>query len=104
MRHIGGPRRWRTLSVLATLAALAQCTAPPTTIEQIRARGELRVATLNLPTTYYIGAQGPEGLEFELAQAFARSLGVRLAMTPYETETQAIEALRTGGADLSKEA
>ncbi len=101
MRHIGGPRRWRTLSVLATLAALAQCTAPPTTIEQIRARGELRVATLNLPTTYYIGAQGPEGLEFELAQAFARSLGVRLAMTPYETETQAIEALRTGGADLA---
>ncbi len=56
MRHIGGPRRWRTLSVLATLAGLVQCTAPPTTIEQIRERGELRVATLNLPTTYYIGA------------------------------------------------
>ena len=101
MRHIGGPRRWRTLSVLATLAGLVQCTAPPTTIEQIRERGELRVATLNLPTTYYIGAQGPEGLEYELAADFARSLGVRLAMTPYESERQAVEALRTGEADMA---
>ena len=38
---------------------------------EIRARGELRVVTLNLPTCYYFGAQGTEGLEFELATAFA---------------------------------
>ncbi|MGE0582077.1 MAG: membrane-bound lytic murein transglycosylase MltF [Steroidobacteraceae bacterium] len=101
MRHIVGPRQWRALSVLATLAGLAQCTAPPTTIEQIRERGELRVATLNLPTTYYIGSQGPEGLEYELARDFARTLGVRLAITPFETERQALEALRTGGADIA---
>lgn len=101
MRHIGGPRRWRALSVLATLAGLAQCTAPPSTIEQIRERGELRVATLNLPTTYYYGAQGPEGLEYELARDFARTLGVRLAIAPYENEQQALEALRTGQADIA---
>jgi membrane-bound lytic murein transglycosylase F len=101
MRHIGGPRWWRTLSVLATLTGLAQCTAPPTTIEQIRGRGELRVATLNLPTTYYFGSQGPEGLEYELARDFARSLGVRLSITPYEDESQVLEALRTGSADVA---
>ncbi len=101
MRHIGGPSRWRALSVLTTLAGLAQCTAPPTTLEQIRERGELRVATLNLPTTYYFGSQGPEGLEYELARDFARSLGVRLAITPYEDERHVLEALRKGSADIA---
>ena len=48
-------------------------------LEEIRARGELRVATLNSPTTYFIGAEGPEGLEYELAERFATSLGVDLA-------------------------
>ncbi|MGD9598206.1 MAG: membrane-bound lytic murein transglycosylase MltF [Steroidobacteraceae bacterium] len=101
MRHVGGPWRWRVLSVLAALVGLAQCTAPPSTLEQIRARGELRVATLNLPTTWYQGAQGAEGLEYELASGFARTLGVRLAMTPYENEWQMLEALRTGEADVA---
>lgn len=101
MRHIGGPRQWRALSVLATLAGLAQCTAPPATLEQIRERGELRVATLNLPTTYYYGSQGPEGLEYELARDFARTLGVRLAITPYEGEREVLEALRKGDADIA---
>lgn len=101
MRHVGSPRRWRALSVLAALASLVQCTAPPTTMEQIRERGEVRFATLNLPTTFYQGAQGPEGLEYELARDFARSLGVRLAITPYESEEQVLEALRTGAADIA---
>lgn len=100
MRHVDGPWRWRALAVLAA-AALTQCTAPPSTLEQIHARGELRVATLNLPTTFYQGAQGPEGLEYGLASAFARSLGVRLVMRPYENEEQVRDALRTGAADIA---
>ncbi|MEZ5533603.1 MAG: membrane-bound lytic murein transglycosylase MltF [Steroidobacteraceae bacterium] len=101
MRHVGDPWRWRVLSVLGALAGLAQCTAPPSTLEQIRGRGELRVATLNLPTTWYQGAQGIEGLEYDLASGFARTLGVRLTMTPYENEWQMLEALRTGDADIA---
>ncbi|MBV6415516.1 MAG: Membrane-bound lytic murein transglycosylase F [Steroidobacteraceae bacterium] len=101
MRHVDGPWRWRVLTVLATTAGLAQCTAPPSTLGQIRARGELRVATLNLPTTFYQGAQGPEGLEYRLASGFAGRLGVRLTMRPYENERQVQEALRTGEADIA---
>lgn len=101
MRRFDGPPWWRALSVLAALVGLTQCTAPPSTLEQIHARGELRVGTLNLPTTYYIGAQGPEGLEYLLARDFARSLGVRIAMTPYENERRLLEALRAGDVDIA---
>lgn len=101
MRRFRGPSWWRTLGVLAVLAGLAQCSAPPSTLEQIRARSELRVGTLNLPTTYYFGAQGPEGIEYQLARGFAESLGVRLAMTPYPSEGELLEALRSGAVDVA---
>lgn len=49
-------------------------------LAEIRERGELRVATLNGPTTYFIGPEGPEGPEYELAAKFAAQLGVRLVL------------------------
>lgn len=101
MRRSCGPSWWRTLGVLAVLVGLAQCSAPPSTLEQIRARNEVRVGTLNLPTTYYFGAQGPEGIEYLLARGFAESLGVRLAMTPYASKGELLEALRSGEVDLA---
>ena len=42
--------------------------------------------TLNLPTCYYLGSQGTEGLEFELARSFAAQLGVTLSMYPVANE------------------
>ncbi len=71
----------------AVMLLLAGCAAPqPSALEQIHARGELRVVTLNLPTCYYLGAQGTEGLEFDLAQRFAAQLGVKLVMYPVANE------------------
>lgn len=61
---------------------LPACTPEPATLEQIRTHRELRVVTLNSPTTYYEGAHGPEGLELSLAQQFATELGVALVMYP----------------------
>src|SRR5579863_1653402 len=55
-------------------------------VDEIRQRGELRVVTLNLPTCYYLGAQAPEGLEYELASQFAAQLGVKLNMYPVANE------------------
>ena len=40
-------------------------------MHRIMKRGELRVVTLNSPTCYYLGAQGEEGFEFQLASRFA---------------------------------
>jgi membrane-bound lytic murein transglycosylase F len=65
------------LAIIATLL-LGTCSQAPTVLEQIIRAGELRVVTRNLPSTYYLGAGGPQGPEFDLASRFAADLGVRL--------------------------
>jgi membrane-bound lytic murein transglycosylase F len=93
-----------TLAALLGLACgLAACSrsTPPTAADPIRTRGELRVVTLNLPTCYYLGAQGTEGLEFELATAFAARLGVRLNMYPVANERAMQAELAAGRADIA---
>jgi peptidoglycan lytic transglycosylase F len=93
-----------TLSaVVALLAWLAGCSrdGAPATLTEIRARGELRVVTLNLPTCYYEGAQGTEGLEYDLARAYAARLGVRLNMYALASERALQEELAAGRADIA---
>ena len=85
----------------AAVALLASCTQAPSALQQIRARGELRVVTLNLPTCYYLGAQGPEGLEYDLAARFAAQLGVRLDIYAVPNEAAIRSALASGQADLA---
>jgi membrane-bound lytic murein transglycosylase F len=93
----------RTLTLAAAgVLLLACCTRhAPSALDAIRARGELRVVTLNLPTCYYLGAQGTEGLEYRLASRFAAQLRVRLVMYPVANETAMQEELRAGRADLA---
>ena len=102
------PPSSRTLPPVARMAALtaaavllASCRPAPPALEQIRARHELRVVTLNLPTCYYLGSQGTEGLEFELAKAFATKLGVTLSMYPVANERAMQAALASGRADIA---
>jgi membrane-bound lytic murein transglycosylase F len=73
----------------------------PSALEQIRARGELRVVTVNAPTTYYLGAHGGLGFEYRLATSFAAKLGVRLAIEPVADVASMRIALRDGRADLA---
>jgi len=91
------------VSALGVVAVhLAACVpSESSAIDEIRARGELRVVTLNLPTCYYLGAQGPEGLEFELASAYAARLGVRLNMYPVANERAMQAELEAGRADIA---
>ena len=70
-------------------------------LDEIRQRGELRVVTLNLPTCYYLGAQAPEGLEYELASQFAEQLGVKLTMYPVANERAMQAELAAGRADIA---
>ena len=86
---------------MAAAALLASCAQAPTALQQIRARGELRVVTLNLPTCYYLGAQGPEGLEYDLASSFAAQLGVRLRIYAVPSEAAIRSELASGHADLA---
>ncbi len=74
----------KTLALLLPLL-LAGCQkkqTDPKVLEEILARGELHVVTVNSPTSYYLGTHGAEGLEFALARAFAQELGVTLVMRP----------------------
>ena len=89
------------LSLLSLLGGCARHQAAPDVLAEIRTRGELRVVTLNLPTCYYLGAQGTEGLEYELASAYAEHLGVRLNMYPLANEGELQVELAAGRADLA---
>jgi len=91
--------RAAALSLLAVTAACAQ--RAPAALEEIRARGALRVVTLNLPTCYYLGAQGSEGLEYELASAYAARLRVKLSMYTVADERAMQAELAAGRADIA---
>jgi len=93
-----------TLSAAITLlGSLAGCghADAPRALDEIRARGELRVVTLNLPTCYYFGAQGAEGLEFELVRAYAARLRVKLTINALANETAMQAELAAGRADIA---
>ena len=76
------------------------CAPSNSRLEQIRARHQLRVATLNQPTTYYLGAHGAQGYEYRLASAFAEHLGVQLVVLPLGDIGELREALASGAADI----
>ncbi|HEY4975008.1 MAG TPA: transporter substrate-binding domain-containing protein, partial [Steroidobacteraceae bacterium] len=105
---VPGRRRLRGQSSVSRLTAamaaallLSACTHAQSALQRIRARGELRVVTLNAPTSYYLGAQGPQGFEYRLASAFARQLQVRLVIEPLPDEAAMRAALSAGSADMA---
>jgi len=80
---------------------LSTCSVPPSLLDTIIERGTLRVVTRNSPTTYFLGAQGPTGPEYELARAFADSLGVKLEMYSASTFDEIIPDLLSYRADIA---
>ncbi|HCG1735515.1 TPA: lytic transglycosylase F, partial [Vibrio cholerae] len=71
------PIRALWLGLLSLLLVGCQIDSEPKSeLEKIRERGVLRVGTLNNPLSYYIGPDGPTGLDYELAREFAKELGV----------------------------
>jgi len=98
--------RFRVFAALvggATLigVVLNACTPQRTALEQVLSAGELRVYTRNSATTYYQGPHGPAGLEYELAKAFAKRLGVRLKLVVEDNLETMFNGLRNGKADLA---
>jgi membrane-bound lytic murein transglycosylase F len=91
-----------TLAPAATaLLALTACTRPPTGLQDVHQRGQLRVVTLNEPTSYYLGAHGAEGREYRLTHAFADALGVQLVILPARDAAAMRDILADGGADIA---
>jgi len=80
---------------------LSTCSEPPSLLDTVIERGTLRVVTRNSPTTYYLGNDGPTGPEYELARAFADSIGVELEIYTPETFDEVIPELLNYRADIA---
>lgn len=73
----------------------------PNLLRQIQNNGELVVISRNSPTTYYEGAEGPTGFEYELAKSFADYLGVDLRIVIPENLNDIFAMLERGEAHLA---
>ena len=70
-------------------------------LTRVKQRGYLIVITRNSPTTYYHGPSGQMGLEFELANRFARSLGVHLRLKVPDSYKDILPMVNNGKGDLA---
>jgi membrane-bound lytic murein transglycosylase F len=90
-----------TVAGLVLFTVQSACGPRGSAVEQIRTRGQLRVAMLNEPTSYYLGAHGNEGYEFRLASAFATRLNVQLVVVPARDPISLRALLDRGDADIA---
>lgn len=88
------------LFIILGITACKPDTKQLTDLEKIQERGVLRVGTLNNQLSYYIGQEGPTGLEYELAKQFANQLGVKLEIKPAYHLTGLLPALENQEVDL----
>jgi membrane-bound lytic murein transglycosylase F len=94
-------RRWaRPLFAGACILLLATCTPRPGVLERARLAGELRIATLNSPTAYYLGAHGQAGLEYQLASRFAAAIGVPARFVVVDSAAAVLREVATGRAHI----
>lgn len=70
-------------------------------LEQVKERGELRVGTINSALSYYIGPNGPSGLEYELTKRFADYLGVELRIESAFSLTDLFPAVNEKRLDMA---
>lgn len=90
-----------TLFILILLVSGCQIDSEPKSeLDQIRERGVLRVGTLNNQLSYYIGPDGPSGLDYDLAREFAAQLGVKLEMKPAYRLSSLFPALKNSEIDI----
>ncbi|SUT94149.1 membrane-bound lytic murein transglycosylase MltF [Actinobacillus lignieresii] len=68
---------------------------------QIQQRKILRVGMVNHPLSYFIGAEGTAGIEYELAKSFANYLDVRLDIKTFDNSERLFSALKDNKVDIA---
>jgi polar amino acid transport system substrate-binding protein len=94
---------WLLLVLLLAIPQLCQAQDSLQTVQEIRKRGELRVATVQEPLfPFSVLKEGRwSGYEFELAQLVAKAIGVKLVWdASYQDAAALVEALKQRKADL----
>ncbi len=69
--------------------------------QEIMARKTLNVGMLKNPISYFETEKGAKGLDYDLSQAFAHYLGVKLAVQIYPSRQALLEALKQGKIDIA---
>ena len=69
-------------------------------LDQVIEDGELIVLTINSYASYFNYREVPMGFQYELAQGFAKSLGVELKVKVLNSEVELVDALLRGDGDL----
>lgn len=95
------PGRQSVACVLLVSSLLVSCAPTQDKLHQVKSSGELVVLTRNSPTTYYEGPNGPAGIEYDMAKAFADYLGVRLRIKVLPSSHEIIEDITQGDGDLA---
>ena len=93
--------RLLTLIIALLSVFLSTCSETPSVLGQVKTRGVLRVVTRFSPVTYYEGANGPAGAEYEMVRGLARELGVRLEIYATESFSGILPEVMHGKADLA---
>ena len=93
------------LIVLLTIVFIAICKDEEVEtihddLEQIMEDGELTVLTINSYASYFDYGGVPMGFQYELAQGFAKSIGVELKVKTLNSEAELVNALLDGEGDL----
>ena len=94
-------RAMRLFAYILVAFLVSTCTAPPSVLDQVIKLGELRVVTLDSPTTYYLRENGPAGPEFDLVYGLARKLNVDLNIKTVENPADIIPLLLSGEAHMA---
>jgi membrane-bound lytic murein transglycosylase F len=92
-----------TLAAVAGLAlsgVLSTCSPRVPLMTRVQSLGVVRVATFNSPTTYYVGATGPMGFEYDLSRAFAHDLGLEVEILVAESPAEVLDLVVSGRAHL----
>ncbi|MDX1625109.1 MAG: membrane-bound lytic murein transglycosylase MltF [Wenzhouxiangellaceae bacterium] len=69
-------------------------------LEQVRERGRLVMLTINGATTYYLGANGEAGFEYDLARDFAAWLDLPLEVVPQPSVNDLLPSLQREAGDF----
>jgi membrane-bound lytic murein transglycosylase F len=80
---------------------LHSCHSGPSLLDEIQKQGTLVVVTRNAPTTYYELHDQYEGLEHDMATAFADSLGVKVKFVVKDTTAEILSAIEHGQAHVA---
>ena len=92
-----------TIGALVLVAGLLSACTPfgESKLQMVKKAGELLVLTRNSPTTYYQGPVGPAGIEYDLARAFAKHLGVALRIEVADRSRDIVPMIANNQADFA---